>query len=67
MRGTVPVNKTFTFDDCRTIVHGASVCVSFQMETERNIAKNGTERKRCVKRFIDYAQKLSNALDREIG
>ena len=69
---TVSINKTFTFDDRRTIVLR---CESLRFipnekvrERKRNGTKPRTERseKRCVKRFTNYAQKLSNALDREI-
>ena len=52
--------------------YGASVCVSFQ--TQRCENGNGTEQsqerngaKTVCKTVINYARKLSNALDREIG
>ena len=52
--------------------YGASVCVSFQ--TQRCENGNGTEQsqerngaKTVCKTVINYAQKLSKALDREIG
>ena len=66
---TVPVNKKFTFDDRRTIVLRCERLrfVPDEMVRERNKAKNGTERKRCVKWLINYARKLSNTLNREIG
>ena len=64
---TVPVNKKFTFDDRRTIVLWCERLCFVPDETVRERKLNGTERKRCVKRVINYARKLSNALDREIG
>ena len=52
--------------------YGESVCVSFQMKwcengngTEQSQERNGA--KTVCKMIINYARKLSNALDREIG
>ena len=66
--GTVPVNKKFTFDDRRTIVLRCGRLHFVPDETVRERKWNGTERseKRCIKRFINYARNLSNALDRAI-
>ena len=68
----VPVNKKFTFDDRRTIVLRCERLhfVPDEMVRERKQNGNGTERngaKTVCKKFINYARKLSNALDREIG
>ena len=53
---TVRVNKIFTFDDCRTIVLLCERLRFVPDETVRERKRNGTERKRCVKRFINYAR-----------
>ena len=63
---TVHVNKKFTFNDRRTIVLRCERLRFVPEEMVRERKRNGTERKRCVKWFINYARKLGNALDREI-
>ena len=64
--GTVPVNKKFTSTIVERSFYGASVCVSFQTtrcENGNGMEWNGAK----TVWFINYARKLSNALDREIG